>query len=133
MEWEFLFRKVLFLLFLFLYSGRFTAYKTNNLPATGILTEHSNVEICVKILTIFSSLAGGLRRKKQSGANRMSTTPMMVISHGKPILRAMAPPADGPAPQNTHNVFHVITFPYTERLIPPTPHSQHSRAKVFIH
>ncbi len=47
-------------------------------------------------LTIFSSLAGGFRRKKQRGANRMSITPMMVMSQGKPMLCAIAPPADGP-------------------------------------
>lgn len=52
-------------------------------------------------LTIFSSLAGGFLRKKQRGANRMSITPMMVMSQGKPMLRAIAPPADGPT-QHTH-------------------------------
>lgn len=50
-------------------------------------------------LTIFSSLAGGFRRKKQRGANRMSIMPMMVMSQGKPMLRAIAPPADGPTQQ----------------------------------
>lgn len=47
-------------------------------------------------LTIFSSLAGGLRRKKQSGAKAISTIPIIVMSQGKPIAFAMAPPAEGP-------------------------------------
>lgn len=47
-------------------------------------------------LTIFSSLAGGLRRKKQRGAKRISMIPIIVMSHGKPIAFAIAPPAEGP-------------------------------------
>lgn len=47
-------------------------------------------------LTIFSSLAGGLRRKKQSGAKTISIIPIIVMSQGKPIAFAMAPPAEGP-------------------------------------
>lgn len=47
-------------------------------------------------IAIFSSLAGGLRRKKQRGAKRMSMIPMIVMSQGNPIAFAMAPPADGP-------------------------------------
>lgn len=48
------------------------------------------------MLTIFSSLAGGLRRKKHRGAKRISTIPIIVMSHGNPIAFAMAPPAEGP-------------------------------------
>lgn len=48
------------------------------------------------MLTIFSSLAGGLRRKKHRGAKRISTIPMIVMSHGNPMALAMAPPAEGP-------------------------------------
>jgi len=48
------------------------------------------------MLTIFSSLAGGLRRKKQRGAKRISTIPIIVMSHGNPMAFAMAPPAEGP-------------------------------------
>lgn len=47
-------------------------------------------------LTIFSSCAGGFLRKIQRGANKMSTIPMMVITHGKPMVSAMDPPIDGP-------------------------------------
>lgn len=47
-------------------------------------------------LTIFSSLAGGLRRKKHRGAKRISIIPMIVMSHGNPIAFAMAPPMEGP-------------------------------------
>lgn len=49
-----------------------------------------------RFLTIFSSLAGGLRRKKQSGAKTISIIPIIVMSQGKPIAFAMAPPAEGP-------------------------------------
>lgn len=48
------------------------------------------------MLTIFSSLAGGLRRKKHRGAKRISTIPIIVMSHGNPMAFAMAPPAEGP-------------------------------------
>lgn len=41
----------------------------------------------------------------------MSTTPMMVMSHGNPMLRAIAPPADGPAPQNTLDYLLAATYP----------------------
>lgn len=70
--------------------------------------------------TIFSSCAGGFRRKIQRGAKKMSTIPMMVITHGKPMVSAMDPPIDGPAPGgNTADVaffcfelllFHLFTF-----------------------
>lgn len=52
---------------------------------------------CVLNLTIFSSCPGGFLRKRQRGAKKISTIPMMVISQGKPMLSAMDPPIDGPA------------------------------------
>lgn len=51
---------------------------------------------CVLNLTIFSSCPGGFLRKRQRGAKKISTIPIMVISQGKPILSAMDPPIDGP-------------------------------------
>jgi hypothetical protein len=41
-------------------------------------------------------LAGGLRRKKQRGAKAISIIPIIVMSHGKPMAFAIAPPAEGP-------------------------------------
>ena len=41
-------------------------------------------------------MAGGLRRKKQRGAKRISIIPIIVMSHGNPIAFAIAPPAEGP-------------------------------------
>lgn len=52
---------------------------------------------CFLDLTIFSSCPGGFLRKRQRGAKLISTIPIMVISQGKPMLSAMAPPMDGPA------------------------------------
>lgn len=51
---------------------------------------------CVLNLTIFSSCPGGFLRKRQRGAKKISTIPIMVISQGNPILSAMEPPIDGP-------------------------------------
>ena len=41
-------------------------------------------------------MAGGLRRKKQRRAKRISIIPIIVMSHGNPIAFAIAPPAEGP-------------------------------------
>lgn len=62
----------------------------------------------VIILTIFSSCPGGSLRKTHSGAYKTHTTPIMVISQGKPMVAAMGPPIDGPVQHKDRSFKHSI-------------------------
>lgn len=85
-------------------------------------------------LTIFSSLAGGLRRKKQSGAKTISIIPIIVMSQGKPIAFAIAPPAEGPLGKQKISPFskHLIARKCKDFCISRRFYLYHIKVKVFL-